>query len=196
MAYNLCPPRCPVAESDDVNMSSQFEPSDAGYKDKVIESFNRQEVMKTVKASILAIRPGEIELEFPYQSNLTQQHGFIHAGIVSTVLDSACGYAAFSLMPGNAAVLSIEFKINFLSPAKGERFRAVGRVKKPGKNITVTEGELFSYSQGEQKLIAVMVSTMMSVYNREGIENWSHNTIRRFNHGTRHPSEIAEMLPR
>ena len=94
-------------------MSSQFEPSDTGYKEKVIESFNRQEVMKTVNASILAIRPGEIELEFPYQSNLTQQHGFIHAGIVSTVLDSACGYAAFSLMPENAAVLSIEFKINF-----------------------------------------------------------------------------------
>ena len=152
-------------------MSSQFEPSDTGYKEKVIESFNRQEVMKTVNASILAIRPGEIELEFPYQSNLTQQHGFIHAGIVSTVLDSACGYAAFSLMPENAAVLSIEFKINFLSPAQGERFRAVGRVKKPGKNITVTEGELFSYAEGEQKLIAVMVGTMMSVYNREGIEN-------------------------
>ena len=95
--------------------------------------------MKTVNASILAIRPGEIELEFPYQSNLTQQHGFIHAGIVSTVLDTACGYAAFSLMPENAAVLTIEFKVNLLSPAKGERFRAVGKVKKLGKNITVTE---------------------------------------------------------
>ncbi len=100
-------------------MSSQFKPS-AGYKEKVIESFNRQGAMKTINASILAIRPGEIELEFPYQSNLTQQHGFIHAGIVSTVLDTACGYAAFSLMPENAAVLTIEFKVNLLSPAKGE----------------------------------------------------------------------------
>ena len=152
-------------------MSSQFEPSDSGYKEKVIESFSRQEVMKTVNASIITIGPGVIELEFPYQSSLTQQHGFIHAGIVSTVLDSACGYAAFSLMPENAAVLTIEFKLNLLSPAKGERFRAVGRVKKPGKNITVTEGELFSYSEGEQKLIAVMVGTIMSVYDREGIEN-------------------------
>ena len=152
-------------------MSSQFKPGDAGYKEKVIESFNRQEVMKTVNASILNIRPGEIELEFPFQASLTQQHGFIHAGIVSTVLDSACGYAAFSLMPENAAVLTIEFKLNLLSPAKGERFRAIGRVKKPGKNITVTEGELFSYSEGEQKLIAVMVGTIMSVYDREGIEN-------------------------
>ena len=151
-------------------MSSQFKPS-AGYKEKVIESFNRQGMMKTINASILAIRPGEIELEFPYQSNLTQQHGFIHAGIVSTVLDTACGYAAFSLMPENAAVLTIEFKVNLLSPAKGERFRAVGKVKKPGKNITVTEGELFAHEEGGQKLVAIMVATIMSVYDRESIEN-------------------------
>ena len=151
-------------------MSSQFKPS-AGYKEKIIESFNRQGMMKTINASILAIRPGEIELEFPYQSNLTQQHGFIHAGIVSTVLDTACGYAAFSLMPENAAVLTIEFKVNLLSPAKGERFRAVGKVKKPGRNITVTEGKLFSHVEGGQKLVATMVCTIMSVYDREGIEN-------------------------
>ena len=152
-------------------MSSQFKPSNAGFEERVTESFNRQEIMKTVNASILAIRPGEIELEFPYQSNLTQQHGFIHAGIVSTVLDSACGYAAFSLMPENAAVLTIEFKLNLLSPAKGERFRAVGKVKRPGKNITVTDGELFSYVEGGQKLVATMVGTIMSVYDREDIEN-------------------------
>lgn len=110
-------------------------------------------------------------MEFPYQSSLTQHHGFVHAGIVSTVLDSACGYAAFSLMPKGAAVLTIEFKINLLSPAKGELFRAIGTVKKPGRNITVTEGELFSYVDGGQKLVATMVGTMMSIYDREGIEN-------------------------
>ncbi len=152
-------------------MKSQFEPSDEGYEAKVRESFNRQEIMKTVNVSILAIRPGEVELEFPYQVNLTQQHGFIHAGIVSTVLDSACGYAAFSLMPEGAAVLTIEFKINLLSPAKGKRFRAVGTVKKPGKNITVTQGELFTYVDGGQKLVASMVGTIMSVYDREGVKN-------------------------
>ena len=151
-------------------MSSQFKPG-AGYKEKVIESFNRQGMMKTINASILAIRPGEIELEFPYQSNLTQQHGFIHAGIVSTVLDTACGYAAFSLMPENAAVLTIEFKVNLLSPAKGERFRAVGKVKKPGRNITVAEGELLSYTNDDSKLVATMVATIMAVYDRAGIEN-------------------------
>ena len=150
-------------------MSSQFKPS-TGYKEKIIESFNRQGMMKTINASILSIRPGEIELEFPYQSNLTQQHGFIHAGIVSTVLDTACGYAAFSLMPENAAVLTIEFKVNLLSPAKGERFRAVGKVKKLGENITVTEGELFSHVDGGQKTVATMVATIMSVYDREGVE--------------------------
>ncbi|UCD81333.1 MAG: PaaI family thioesterase, partial [Desulfobacterales bacterium] len=136
-----------------------------------IESFNRQEVMKTIQASIIAVRAGEVELEFPYQLNLTQQHGFIHAGIVATVLDSACGYAAFSLLPENAAVLTIEFKVNLLSPAKGERFRAVGKVKKAGKNITVTEGELFSYSAEGQKLAATMLGTIMAVYDRDGIES-------------------------
>jgi len=152
-------------------MTSPFKPSNPEYKEKLIESFNRQGIMKTINASIIAVRPGEIELEFPYQSNLTQQHGFIHAGIVSTVLDTACGYAAFTLMPENAAVLSIEFKVNFLSPAKGERFRAVGKVRKPGRNITVTEGELFSHIEDEQKLVATMVGTMMSVYGREDIKS-------------------------
>ena len=151
-------------------MNSQYKAS-AGYKEKVEASFNRQEMMKTINVSIIAVRPGEVELEFPYQAGLTQQHGFIHAGIVSTVLDSACGYAAFSLMPVNAAVLTIEFKVNLLAPAEGERFRAVGKVKKHGKNISVTEGELFSHMKGEQKLVATMVGTIMSVYDREGVEH-------------------------
>jgi uncharacterized protein (TIGR00369 family) len=152
-------------------MESKFEPLDVGYEEKVRESFNRQEIMQTVNAAIRAIRPCQVELEFPYQSSLTQQHGFIHAGIVATVLDSACGYAAFSLMPKNAAVLTIEFKVNLLSPAKGDLFRAVGKVKKPGRNITVSEGDLFAYVDGEQKLMAAMISTIMLVYDREGIEN-------------------------
>jgi len=151
-------------------MGSKFEPTDDDYEVKVRESFRRQEIMKTVNASIFAIRPGEVELEFPYQSSLTQQHGFIHAGVVSTVLDSACGYAAFSLMPINAAVLTIEFKVNLLSPARGERFRAIGTVIKPGKNITVTKGDLFAYVDDEQKLVATMTGTIMSVYDREGVK--------------------------
>ena len=151
-------------------MTSEFT-VDNNYKIRVTESFQRQDVMKTLNASILDIRPGEVELEFPYQPKLTQQHGFIHAGIISTVLDSACGYAAFSIMPEDAAVLTIEFKINLLSPARGDRFRAVGKVKKAGKTITVTEGELFAFSEHGVKLVATMVGTIMAVYNHEGIRH-------------------------
>ena len=123
-----------------------------------------------MNASLVAVRPGEVELEFPYHTSLTQQHGFIHGGIVSTLLDSACGYAAFSLMAEKTAVLSIEFKVNLLSPAKGEHFRAIGKVKKRGRTITVTEGELFAYADGKQKLVATMVGTMMAIYDRAGME--------------------------
>lgn len=152
-------------------MSSRFEPIDARYRERVLGSFNRQKVMETLKVSLVSIVPGKVELEFPYQSDLTQQHGFIHAGIVSAVLDSACGYAAFSLMPADAAVLTVEFKINLMSPAKGDMFRAVGKVKKPGKIITVTEGEFFSISEAGMKLTASMVGTIMTVHDREGIES-------------------------
>ena len=151
-------------------MDSRFEPTNPGYRERVVENFSRQGVMDTVNATILDISPGIVELEFPHHASLTQQHGFIHAGIITTVLDSACGYAAFSLMPQNAAVLSIEFKINLLSPAKGERFRAIGKVRKPGKTITVVEGDLFSIEDGREKLVATMVGTMMAVYGRDGIE--------------------------
>ena len=145
-------------------MTSQLIPRDSQYKEKVIKSFAQQAVMKMVNASIVSVSPGETTLEFPFQSSLTQQNGFIHAGIVSTVLDSACGYAAFSLMSEDASVLSIEFKVNLLSPAKGDKFKAVGKVKKAGRNITVTEGELFSYTDGKEKLVATMTATMMAMY--------------------------------
>jgi len=145
-------------------MSSKFEAKDVAYKEKVIESFGQQGVMKTLNASILDIQPGRVELKLPYSETLTQQHGFIHAGIVSTILDNACGYAAFTLMPENAAVLSIEFKVNFLSPARGDWFRAVAKVKKPGRTITVAEGELFANTDGEEKLVATMLGTIIAVY--------------------------------
>ena len=126
--------------------------------------------MKTVGATIIRVGAGEVAIRFPYDPGLTQQHDFIHAGIVSTVLDSACGYAAFSLMPEDAAVLTIEFKINLLSPAQGEWFEAIGRVKKPGRNITVTEGELYAHRGGTNKLVASMVGTMMAVFDRDHVQ--------------------------
>jgi uncharacterized protein (TIGR00369 family) len=152
-------------------LSHQFKPKDSNFEQRVIDSFDRQTAMKTVGASIMKVSAGEVSIQFPFDPDLTQQHGFIHAGIVSTVLDSACGYAAFSLMPNDAAVLTIEFKINLLSPAQGEWFEAIGKVKKPGRNITVTEGELYAHQGDTQKIVASMVGTMMAVYGRDQIDN-------------------------
>jgi len=144
-------------------MKPKFEPKHPDYATKVENSFAEQAVMKTIGASIEAISPGAVEIEFPYQTSLTQQNGFIHAGIVSTVLDSACGYAAFSLMPEDATVLTIEFKINLLSPAKGDRFRGYGKVKKAGRTISVAEAELYAFSDQGKKLVATMVGTLMAL---------------------------------
>lgn len=101
---------------------TRFEPKDPDYEARVRASFGRQEAMQTLGIEIVRLGPGEIELTMPYSRAYAQQHGFVHAGIIATALDSACGYAAFSLMPGDAAVLTVEFKINLLAPAKGERF--------------------------------------------------------------------------
>lgn len=148
----------------------QFVPNDEAYKEKVTESFSRQAVMKTVGATIVSIEPGQVELQFQHDIKLTQQHGFIHGGIVTTVMDSACGYGALSLMPEDSGVLTIEFKTNLLSPAKGEKYLAIGRVKKTGRTISVCDGELFAYTGDQKKLVATMTCTLMTLVNREGIK--------------------------
>ena len=119
--------------------------------------------MQTINASLAAVEAGRVEIEIPYQLELTQQDGFIHAGISSTIMDSACGYAAFTLMPAEARVLTIEFKINLLAPAAGDHFRAVGQVRKPGRSLFVAEAELFARSDRTDKLIATMTGTLMAV---------------------------------
>ncbi|NNE98524.1 MAG: PaaI family thioesterase [Pyrinomonadaceae bacterium] len=149
----------------------EFEPRDENFDGKVRESFALQEAMKTIGCSIDSLEAGKIEIHFPFNKALTQQHGFIHAGILSTVMDSACGYAAFSLMPADAAVLSIEFKVNLLSPAKGDAFRVVANVIRLGKTITVCAAETFSINGTKQKRVANMTGTMMAVFDREGIKN-------------------------
>jgi uncharacterized protein (TIGR00369 family) len=118
-------------------MTSQFEPRDPDFKTRVKQSFSEQNVMKTINASLAAVEAGRVEIEIPYQLELTQQDGFIHAGISSTIMDSACGYAAFTLMSAEARVLTIEFKINLLAPAAGDHFRAIGQVRKPGRSVFV-----------------------------------------------------------
>ncbi len=147
---------------------SHFKVSDPNYKQKVIDSFNRQDVMNTINAKMVDVQPGYVEITLPYSKELTQQHDFIHAGIVSTVVDSACGYSAFTLMPEDAGILTIEFKVNLLSPAKGEWFQAIGKVKKPGRMITVSEGEMFAYQGESKKLIATMVGTLMTINDPSG----------------------------
>ena len=141
------------------------------YEERVRKSFARQSVMSTIGAELTLVTPGTVEIEMAYSPDLTQQHGFLHAGIISTALDSACGYAAFSMMPENAAVLTIEFKVNLLAPGKGERFLFRGSVTKPGRTIVVADGQAYAFAaDGEAKLIATMTGTMMTVVGRDGIK--------------------------
>jgi len=157
--------------SSSLEKHPSFQPQDPNYRVRVENSFARQRAMTTLKIALARIEPGEIELTFPYQEELTQQHGFIHAGILATALDSACGYAAFSLMPPQAAVLTIEFKTNLLAPAQGDFFRVVGRVVKPGRTITVCQAEAFACRQSQSKLVASMTGTLMALFDREDIQH-------------------------
>jgi uncharacterized protein (TIGR00369 family) len=141
-----------------------------GFAERVRRSFERQQVMKTLGAELVHVTPGFVELALPFSQALTQQHGFLHAGVVATALDSACGYAALSLMPADAGVLTIEYKVNLLAPGKGERFSLRASVTKPGRTIMVVDGQAFAVtSEGEPKLIATMTGTMMVVKERDGI---------------------------
>jgi uncharacterized protein (TIGR00369 family) len=147
-----------------------FQPQDANFRHRVRTSFARQKVMQTLGIEIIRLEPGQIELAMPYDTAYTQQHGFVHAGIVSTALDSACGYAAFSLMPAEAAVLTVEFKINLLAPANGERFLFRGRVIKPGRTLTVCEAQALALAGGaEERLVATMIGTLMALFDRNGL---------------------------
>jgi uncharacterized protein (TIGR00369 family) len=148
-----------------------FIPPDAAYADRVRASFALQGAMATLGASLVSIDPGRVVLELPWAAGLSQQHGFLHAGMVATALDSACGYAGFTLMPAGAGVLTIEFKINLLAPAKGQRFRMVGQVIKPGRTITVTEGRAYAIADGREKLIATLGATLMTITGRDDIKN-------------------------
>jgi uncharacterized protein (TIGR00369 family) len=148
-------------------------PLDAGYVTRVRDSFSRQQVMHTLGATLDVIEPGHVVISMLHRDAFTQQHGFLHAGIVSTGLDSACGYAAFSLMAADAAVLTIEFKVNLLAPARGPWVRFEGRVVKPGRTISVVDGRALQHAPGssEQTLVATMTATVMTVQGREGLRH-------------------------
>lgn len=136
-------------------------PKDPQFEPRTRENFARQAVMGTLGARLGGVAPGRVIIEMPFSAALTQQHGYLHAGIVTTALDSACGYAAFTLMPQKAEVLTVEFKSNFLNPAKGECFRFEGEVLKPGRRLMVTQGRAYAVAGGQDTLISVMTATMM-----------------------------------
>ena len=140
------------------------------FERRVRDSFARQGVMGTLGATLQRVEPGEVEIALDWAPGLTQQHGFLHAGVVSTALDSACGYAGFTLMAPDAAVLTIEFKVNLLAPARGQHFRMVGRVVKPGRTITVTEGQAFAIDDGRETLVATMGATLMAITGRADVQ--------------------------
>jgi uncharacterized protein (TIGR00369 family) len=146
-----------------VNSLSSLNPN---FEQRIRESFARQGLINTLNGKITHISPGELHIEAPFDVRFTQQDGFLHAGTVTTLMDSACGYAAYTLMPVGSRVLSVEFKVNLLSPAQGESFRAEGRVIKPGKTLTVCEGKLFTIQDEVEKLVAVMQATMICIHDK------------------------------
>lgn len=146
---------------------SHLTPADPGFRQRVHDSFARQAVMNTIGATLDIADAGRVVIVMPHRPELAQQHGFVHAGIVATALDSACGYAAFSLMPADAAVLTIEFKVNLLAPARGPWFRFEGLVVKAGRTISVVEGKAWQHEAGgTEALCATMTATVMTVQGR------------------------------
>ena len=136
------------------------------FEQTVRESFATQQLMATIGARLTIVAAGEIEIRVLFRHDLTQQHGFLHAGVLAAALDSACGYAAFSLMPDGVGVLTVEFKTNLLAPARGEELIARGRVVRAGRTITVCQAEASMLSEGTETLVATMLATIMTVRDR------------------------------
>jgi uncharacterized protein (TIGR00369 family) len=134
---------------------------------RVRESFAKQAFMGLLGARLARVAPGEVDIELPFRADLVQQHGYLHAGVTAAIADSACGYAALSLMPADAAVLSVEYKVNMLSPATGRRFLAMGRVVKSGRTITVVRCEVLAFDEHDDaRPVLAMLGTMISAKGR------------------------------
>ena len=144
---------------------------DPDFERRVRDSFARQQFMATLGAVLELVRPGEVLIALPFSAALTQQHGFLHAGVVTSVIDSACGYAALSLMEPGTGVMSVEFKVNLLAPAAGNRFVATGRVVKAGRTLSVCHGKLRAVQVDGEVLVAVLQGTMMAVRDRDGVND-------------------------
>jgi uncharacterized protein (TIGR00369 family) len=142
-------------------------PTDPDYAARVHASFRRQGAMRLLGARLTELRPGYCRIELPYRDDLTQQHGYIHAGVVAAIVDSAGGYAAYTLFPVDASVLTVEYKLNLLAPAKGQRLIAVGEVVKPGRTLVIARGEVHADVAGKLTLCAIMQQTLMVMSGRQ-----------------------------
>ena len=146
---------------------ARFQPKNPDFRAISIETFEAQRAMKTLGISIARLEPGEVDLAMDYSAAFTQQHGFIHAGVITAGLDNACGIAAFTLMPAGSGILTVEFKTNLLAPARGERFAFRATVVKPGRTLTVCEARAYALHGDEETLIATMSGTLMALQGRE-----------------------------
>ncbi|HEY6571999.1 MAG TPA: PaaI family thioesterase [Candidatus Eisenbacteria bacterium] len=139
------------------------------FEARVRASFGRQAFMETLGATLERVEAGSVEIHLPARADLVQQHGFLHAGAVAAIADSACGYAAFSLMPADSGVLTVEYKINLLAPAKGDVLIARGRVVRAGRTLSVCQAEVSARTGGEEQSIALLVATIMTVRDNPGV---------------------------
>jgi uncharacterized protein (TIGR00369 family) len=140
---------------------TRYEVSDPGYEQRVRDSFSRQGLMGHLGARIVALGPGHVEIRAAYRAELTQQHGYFHAGVSGAIADSACGYAAYTLMPKDSSVLTVEYKMNLLAPAQGEELIARGRVVRSGKTLKICASDVYALKGGEEVHCATMLSTVM-----------------------------------
>ena len=140
-----------------------FDVPDPDFEPRIRTSFARQGFNEAMGATLGRVAAGRVEIEVPFSAGVSQQHGFFHGGVMGAIGDSACGYAAMTLTPAGAEVLTIEYKVNFLSPGRGDRLIARGRVTKPGRTVTVCTGDVFAMLGGQEKLVATMLVTIMTV---------------------------------
>lgn len=138
---------------------------------RIATSFGKQGLMQTLGASLGHVSPGEVMIRMPFSPGISQQHGFAHAGSIATIVDSACGYAALTLMPEDKAVLTSEFKINLLAPALGSHFEAIGTVLRAGRRVHVVQGEAWAIQGESRKQVAVMLATMMVIDGETGLKS-------------------------
>jgi len=147
----------------------RFDPERPDFAEAVRASFADQRMMTTLGARLARVEAGRVEIELAYRDDLVQQHGFLHAAAVAAIADSACGYAAFSLMPAGVGVLSIEYKINLLAPARGERFVARAEVVRPGRTISATTAVVIADPDDRDERIALMQATIMTIRDRPDV---------------------------